>query len=179
MRTTRLPSYLLIIAIIFLLSGCGGGAKETTFKGSSVAYNLGQSWGGDIENDAVAGATIDFLLKAPDDRKLKTVILSAGIEDLGKDPQASDKTIINYALLFWSIKAEKVYCIGIPPVHGNSPYDSSLWPEIKELNEFIKTICGADRYVDTWAMPFTSDDGVHPDAAMNALIKAQILKMSL
>ena len=183
--------FLLIIATSLLFSGCGKKKSDTldppfqgttvrdiTFKGDDMAKNLGAAWGGNIENDGETNATVSHLLDFPDNRILKTVILFVGIFDLGKEQQTADETLPQYTQLYNSIQAAQIFCVGILPVTDTAPYNSSLWPEIFKLNQGIKTLCGDTHYIDTWIIPFTSQDGIHPDAAMNALIKAKIVALS-
>jgi hypothetical protein len=179
-------SCLLIVAMLFLISACGDytedepttpvyGAtvKDWTIKGNTMARNLANQWTGS-ENNGVKKAKIKLFLDNPDTRLLwpHKVVLFIGVNDLtGEADQDLAQVIIDYAMLFWSIKGD-TYCVGIPEIPAG--YDQ---PKIIEFNEGIESICGAAYYVDTWLMPFTSDDGVNPDEAMNALIKAKILEM--
>lgn len=190
LKITRL---FFIIAIIFLLAACSDGQKDKTtteitpptqgvavmnitFKGDDMAKNLGNDWGGEIDNGGSAGSTIDYLLDYPDGRELKTVILFVGINNLGNN-ESAETIIPKYVKLYSSFNATKIICIGVPPVYGTAPYDSTLWMNIWKLNDAIKTICSESNYIDTWKITFTSTDGIHPDAAMDALIKDQIIAL--
>ena len=185
----KITGLFIVIAIIFLLLACSDGQKDKTetvtpppqgvavmditIKGDDMAKNLGNDWGGDIDNGGSSGATIDYLLKYPDGRELKTVILFVGINDLGSG-ELAETIIPKYVNLYSSFKAEKIFCVGVPPVAGDAPYNSTLWMEIWKLNEAIKVVCRESHYVDTWQITFSAKDGIHPDAAMDALIKDKI-----
>jgi hypothetical protein len=131
-----------------------------------MAYNATQ-WEG-AENDGHPFYAVETL--PVDKRKLNKVALVAGINDLfWKETVA--KTKKEYHKYHSTIKATRIFCVGIPEITSNN----SLLPKIQELNAAIKKICGEKYYIDTWKIRFTSIDGEHPDDAMNALIEQAIL----
>lgn len=187
----KITGLFFIIAIIFLVLACSDDKKEETevtpppqgvavmditIKGDDMAKNLGNDWGGDVDNGGSSGATIDYLLEYPDGRELKTVILFVGINNLGNN-ESAEEIIPKYIKLYSSLNAERIFCVGVPPVYGDAPYDSTLWMNIWKLNDAIKVICSESNYIDTWNITFTSTDKIHPDAAMNALIKDKITEL--
>jgi len=176
-----------LLIILILICGCGSGNEKTvvaptysdtvsewTFKGDSMAYDLGIYWG-EGENNGSGGASIEFLLSYPDTRPLKNVVLWVGVNSIHAGTPIDD-IVSHHQELHDSIKAERIYCVGVPYVNGINGYDSSLWPNIAILNAAIETKCGKENYVDIESIPvvFTSD-GIHPDDATNELIKGEIL----
>jgi hypothetical protein len=181
-------SIIAVVAILLLLSSCEKSDDEDTtttppvypatvqawtIKGDTMAWNLANFWTGS-ENDGVKGAKMQLFIDNPDSRLLwpNNAVLFIGINDLtGAADQDLTHVIVSYAKTFWSIKGD-TFCVGIPEIPTG--YDHA---KIIELNTSIKGICGTKYYVDTWAMAFTSTDGINPDATMNALIKAKVLEL--
>lgn len=178
---------MMIAVLIAAVAGCkktteeeaeivpnqGEEVQDVTFKGDDMALNLGALFTGSVENDGTAGANIDLLIKYPDNRDLKTVVIFVGIKNFGAGENA-DEVIPKFIDFYAAISAELKICVAVPPVHGSAPYDSSLWMDIWNFNLALKTICGSN-YVDTWDIPHTSADGIYPDETMNALIKDRVL----
>jgi hypothetical protein len=162
----------LILGLMFvLLLGCD---PEWVVKGDSMAYNLAVYWQNTtseyIENDGHPGYAVEQL--PIDHRMLHRVVIFAGVNDFNGFHETVEKTELEYATYFMSLKAKEVVCVGVPKITINT----SILPQIQELNGFIKDLCGASHYIDTWAMPFTSHDGLHPDDKMNRKIKKAIEK---
>jgi hypothetical protein len=204
MKTKNAILFLLIITVIFLFLSCGGGGgsgetptapaptpapappaqangiPEWVIKGDSMAFNLANYWqitDPSIENDGLPCYAVDML--PPDNRVLNKVVIMAGVN--GWDwKETTDQIIQDYKTFYTSLNAMEIICITVPkityPKCGEMTISECLI-EIEKLNVAITGICKPEHTVDTWAMPFTSDDGLHPDAAMNALIEAKILEM--
>ena len=189
---------LILFALACQLISCGGGREpgagityesikppvyaETvslwTVKGDSTARAFGFRWTDwEIENNGVNAAKIDMFLQYPDTRVLKNVILMVGANNVGYADEDVDTVVEKYALLYWSLKADRVFCVGITPFQGNnecSPYKN---PRIEEINEHIKGMC-AD-YIDTWppAMTPSYTDGIHHTDDYDLQIRMSIMAL--
>ena len=143
---------------------------EWVIKGDSMAWGLANKWVG-AENDGQPGYAVQTL--RIDDRYLDKAVLMAGANNFLCWHEAVEKTIEEYAAYYNTIKAGRIYCVGIPKI--DTSWGGNILPEIKKLNTAIKHICGPHHYIDTWKTPFTSNDGLHPDDTMNDWIIQEIL----
>jgi hypothetical protein len=176
-----LSRVLLLIAFSLLSISCGKGeddsaclnkpnynqsVQEWTVKGDSMAWNLANLWM--AENDGQCGACVEEQVDSPDARELQKVVFFIGYNNITKGDDVK-QIAKKYQAVYNSTNATVKYCIAVPPV-------SAYKDQIRDLNEEIKLICGSG-YIETWDLPFSSDDGIHPDDNMNLQIKNRILSI--
>jgi hypothetical protein len=189
--------YIGIILIAFL-AGCGGGGsssqpvqytsavQDVTIKGDSMAigcneFGCGNTWWlllpKNVENDGQSGVPIQYLLDNPDHRHLKTVILFIGFND-AKHPDETEAGIIYaYGLALSQITADKIICIGIPPMNhalSDAWYPEGAWianSRISNVNEGIRSLC--PNYIDT--SDLTTVDGIHPSTVAYQTIVQRLI----
>ena len=179
-----------------LIFACGGGGGETGFVyipepaapaytetvtewtviGDSTGNHFAQRWPGEVTNYARNGARIDLFLSHPPPNVFQKVILMVGGNNVGLNNESVDTVVEKYALLYWSIRAERVFCVGITPFQGEDGFSPAKNPRIQEINEHIKGLCG-DGYIDTWPPEMTPSftDGVHHTADYDRQIREAIL----
>lgn len=116
---------------------------------------------------------IETLLANADKRVLNNAVLWIGVNNITDDEsQNIDELCVNYSKIVWSLKyTGRLFCVGVPKVQGYP----LRWKNIELLNEHIKATCGADSYIDTWAMPLTFVDGLHPGDDSYQLVVDEII----
>ena len=185
---------LLFVLVCQLFLACGGGGDTApavtdvraaapvysdtvslwTIKGDSSAVDFAERWTeGNMESNGRNGAKIDLFLDHPDERVLQNVILMVGGNNVGLNNESADTVIEKYARLYWSIRAERVFCVGISPFQGKDGFSPVKNPRIQEINEHIKGMC--ENYIDTWAMTPSFTDGVHHSEDYDRQIREAIL----
>ena len=195
-KSTKVYVLGCVVALLALGSGCGGGGEEGGFVyvpepsaptyvetvtewtviGDSSGNDFASRWPGEVTNYARNGARIDLFLNHPPPNVFQKVILMIGGNNVGLNNESVDTVVEKYALLYWSIKADRVFCVGISPFASGKPEFSPLKnPRIQEINEHIKGMC--ENYIDTWppAMTPSFTDGVHHTEDYDWQIRMSIL----
>jgi len=168
---------ILILCSIFCLYGC----PDVAVTGDSMAYYLAQEWipqeaVGVIENDGTIGAVISKFMMP--NKNADNVALFGGINGMCFHKESMHDTAVDYYTFYQKVLAKikkggKIICVTIPKIEtscSNGITNDKILSDIEFVNGWIGVICGGNNTVDTWQMPNTFIDGLHPDKTMNDLI---------
>lgn len=212
--------HVLCFIISIILYNCGSGGSDThnninrgevyefTGIGDSTMAGVGikdgkiiqvfswQKYLNPFQNEGINGASIEYWLSFPDTRQLNKVILSIGFNNVKKNQTIEEITYL-FSQLFLTIRAQKIYVIGIFPMdHSLSDiwYPDGAWitnERIQQINNNVKALTETHGYfyIDTFILffdPITgqakknkSFDGIHPSTEAYEDIIVELIKKEI
>jgi len=135
--------------------------------------------------NGVSGAPLEVVLTGIKPKKSPIIIIFAGFNNIKHVEESEESIADKYSKIVDRSRqlADKVICIGVPPMFHNK--SESWFPEGKliannriiSIDSKISNICG-DNYIDTpsfW-MDSDTDDGIHPNRKGFSKIVAKLKK---
>lgn len=159
--------------------------REWTTYGESTAAMLGQVWQNwfgknTLANYAVGGSLVEFWLMNPDPIKRKNIILFIGGNNILNAGMSVQNTYILYMRYLQTIKADRIYCVGLSPVNRGE----EMLRKAQEFNALVsegirnlkkdRQVC----FIPVWDLFDVRDsltDGVHHTTAYDLRIIKRIL----